>query len=342
MTLFSELKKLSSWVSDEDVRHEIQDKILQSDQGKHFLKEAEEQFFIQHPDFRYNVDCISMFNLLDELSKRIDALHLILDPKGIDYEDPEILAELRALKTLRREILFNPQVIIDKIEKEKDVKLFRKMGALFYMSSLVQVEANIRSCSSSSTPEMQQAIKALTNSEKVAIYGYTTRDYKGINKALRQNTGIFDQQAMDAFNEALKEKYPVPKDLDTIELYITVALRGMQKLPDIPSKKGGEPLRLQRIIATHPSPEWESKTFVIGQPYIDYGFSSITTKDVPCSGAIRLEYFLANPSDLTWKNAKDIGLFSAHPREGEIVFLPETEFICIDGRQGFHKLQLKI
>jgi|GEM_PF-5951776 len=210
----------------------------------------------------------------------------------VDPDDKEKIARYENLMNALKDPV-KANAIAQGIETNRSDPLYTHMGPTKFTSYLHQSNTNLASSGASS--------HGMTDIERVAVYGYTTGDYKAINGAMRSNNG----QPPDAGMAA----------------YAKHTTNGMKKLPDYQPPPGQE-AKLYRAIFSEPSPNWGASTFVKGNTYSDHGFASTATA-LGGTGSWNL-------SIEGTKNAKDVGPYSAWPGEKEVLTLPGTKYTVSD------------
>lgn len=202
----------------------------------------------------------------------------------LSADEKEILGRMKELQTA---INNDPGWVKSKIDAYQKDPLYKEMGDVKFLSMLAKSNANLG-----------EKIKGspLNELERVALFGYTTGDYKIINQTARQES------------KEIKEG---------MKAYIKYAKEGMAKLSDV--EPPGDGVLLKRAIFTEPKQGWGEQTFQVGKTYSDAAFAS-TTFDLQAQGKVNLVM-------TSTKNAKDIGDYSAWPGEKEILIIPGVEYI---------------
>jgi len=219
-----------------------------------------------------------------------------------DPDEKELIARMKLTKGI---ISNNPAWIKEKIATYQNDPMYKQMGDVKFLSILASSNNNLEN------NNIKPEDSPLNELERVALFGYTTGDYKQINPAARGN-----QENLDPGMKA----------------YIQNTISAMQKLPDVeaPTHKtvetpDGEKKTieekgvLKRAIFSEPFPGWRAQTFQVGNTFTDSGFASATF-DLQAQGQINLTM-------ISTKNSKDVSLYSAWPGEKEILIVPGTEYI---------------
>lgn len=280
-----------------------------------------------------HIACEKVLYLSDAIDERVEYIKSSYLPEAVETK-----LELARLRKLKGWLLSNPDEVLDAIVENVSDPLFRGLGEVFFLSSLHYANTNIKNAGATVAPEVHH----LTSSEKVALVGWSTGYFNGINSALRFSKGVDDPGAIQAFNEAMaryekkREKQKETPDLqtstpttlseETIGAFIRFAINGLKKLPDFVSQQGDKKItQLKRVILSAISRTWEEENFVAGKPFIDQGI--MATGGTAASGWLTIIFYNISPDAPTWKNAKDITLFSIFAdMESEVAFLPGTEF----------------
>ncbi len=326
------LKMLMDGIKDMKLRSFVFDKLIKCEGWKaineEFLKKQNAKLDKADPNAPNFEMHQTILNLMNKLNHDIESLEKKYPT------DPGTKSRLVALKTLKLALHTDPQGVAKAIEENRSQPLYKSLGALTFISSLMQVRANIKD-----NPGISEAIKnadRLSDSEKVAIYGYTTNDYGAINKTLRDRKGGYsDQKALEVYQEA---RTAIDRDLnrdilvDTsfVTTYMSTLLAALQKLPVISAEENGKKVEIKRgfklpsLATDQEKQDWFARTYKDGEKYSDSALTSSTRK-VPV-GEIIVTYKNKEHAD-TWP-AKDVCLFSAWPGEGELIFPPGVTFHC--------------
>lgn len=215
------------------------------------------------------------------------------------FKDANLVAEKNRLSLLLKTIETNPELVKNMLVADKDSPAFKNLGALKFISYVLVVKENFQNAG-------KQIPEGLTNSQIAAIHCYTTKE------------------GIDLMNSALRAGAGVVKD-PSLRALIDDAKSGMQKLPEI----NGPLQTVYRGIATAPTiadiqnkakaeAKWREQNLAKGGIYMDHAFGSCMTVDYT-QGVYKLTIH-------GLYNARDISLFSAFPKEQEVVFLPGTKF----------------
>lgn len=232
-----------------------------------------------------NNKCSVTDEKLEVLKNKIDVR--IKQLQELKYKDEDTKIELIMLKELQNNCNLAPDFIKFKMQANKNEQLYKDMGALPFLGCLVMARRN---------SAQKNAPKRLTDCEMVAVYRYTTGDYKKMNEHMR--------------GTAKKDK--------ALQVCCEHATRGLKKLPDISYHDG---MRIRRGIINNPTPgtnDWENAALPIGGTYVDHGITSCTTGEVTTCH-LKLEFKGTH-------NVKDLGDFSTF-NESEVVIVPGTEYI---------------
>lgn len=223
-------------------------------------------------------------------------------PKNSPNSD---IKELIARMNLTQNIINNnPAWIKEKIATYQNDPMYKQMGDVKFLSFLASSNNNLMS------KYIEPEDSPLSEIERVALFGYTTGDYKQINKSARGNQDNLDPG---------------------MKAYIQNTISAMQKLPDAEAPitetvktTNGEDLILDKVgvlkrtVFEEPFPGWGAQTFQVGKSFSDSGFASATFQ-LEMPGKINLT--MTSP-----KNAKDVTLYSAWPKEKEILIIPGTQY----------------
>ena len=217
---------------------------------------------------------------------------------------PEQKEKLKQLEALQKTLATDP-ASIDYFAKEiaanrKD-PLYQFLGPTKFCSMLADVDSNIKTGTKDIKPPLPTY--GWTTMEKVALYGYTSKDYVPINNAMREEGGK-------------------PSD-PGIRAYSKHATNAMKKMPDF-----NESPRLYRALnpppATLPATVREAfdhLSFKKGGTYLDYGFASHSLDVMQGNWSLKVE---------GTKNSKNVGPYGVWPGEREILVLPGTKFEVMD------------
>ncbi len=136
----------------------------------------------------------------------------------------------------------------------------------------------------------------MSDIEKVALFGYTSNDYKVINGALRTGQGNIADPGLKAYVEHIRN--------------------AMLRLPPY-EPANGAPAVLHRALDKGPYDGWGDAQFVPGNIYSDHAFASASTGD---NGGFW--HLTINGTQGT----RDVGAYSAWPAEKEVLTLPGTKY----------------
>lgn len=338
--LFEELKTQESdpaqKVKINRLKELVQDQILHSEKGPG-IKETLFNAAIKHLSFTNKEKISTLYVKLENQIKVLEGM----------YQSGDVKTELMALKQLRQEIFRNPLQVLKKRSENKNELLFKILDAdgsgIKFLSRLLQSDSN--------TKGSAYAQYGLSDTEKVALYGYTTGDFKVINQSLRMAKGekITDESITLALGKIQKvtpagEEIPLAS-IKAKELiaYVSLIDSCLKKLPNCPTKMGDEEVKLVRALKHLPEPEpdgsWLSVNMRSGRPFSDYAFVSATNGE-NSGGAATFKYVTQTELDQEWPNAKVIGLLSAFPGELEVVFLRDTEFVTKDIDKNTYTLKV--
>lgn len=243
-------------------------------------------------------------NLDKNLSKLENKVkHRIAELNSKGYLNANDKEELTRLITLEKAIDCQPENVKVYMSQYSSDAMYKHMGSVKFLSMLAMSRENTKN----------QAHN-LTDHELVAIYGWTTGDYVALNKALRE-----------AGNEEIKDS--------GLNTYLKHVISGMDKLPDVPA-----PLTLHRaIFPPLPSPIW-ADTLKENSTYRDFGFMSTTNTQLDNQGVVNLKFEF---SAVTATHAKKLGIFSAWPKENEVLIMPNVEFNITKSEAGRVTLEPK-
>ncbi len=237
-------------------------------------------------------------NTFKKLEKNVAKQLKILPENSPNSE----LREIKNRMVLTQSIIENnPAWVKEKIATYQNDPMYKQMGDVKFLSFLAASDNNLMK------KHLKPEDSPLNEIERVALFGYTTSDYKVINPAARGH--------QESLNPGIKA-------------YIQNTISAMKKLPDVEAPAtetvGAENLLLnkevllKRTITTEVYPGWAAQTFGLGKTYSDSGFASASFS-LGMSGKISLT--MTSP-----KNAKDVSLYSAWPGEKEILIVPGTQY----------------
>lgn len=228
------------------------------------------------------------------------------------YIPPDVRETLQRLELLEKTLETNPAAIKEIVANNQNEPTFKLLGPTGFISYLLMSNKNVAEHAAATGDHSLQAIN-LSDTEKVALFGYTTGDFRQMNSALRNPD---------------RETSKDPQ----LQSYIQATISALNKLPDIPAVINNEKVVLTRII-NPPLPQmpgfsdplaaekaWKEANLGDNAVYMDRAFGSTSLQDG--SGAYKLIFN-------STKNVKDIGPFSAFPGEKEIVIPPGTRFKVI-------------
>lgn len=265
---------------------------------------------------------------LNSLTKSLQSeLGKLKEKSSLDVNDKERLSRL---KLLEGKLKVDPDFLIGKMNqyqgKSAECALYSHLGGVDFLSILVKSDQNIGIMENLNKGKGNPS--GLSETERVALYHYTTSAYAGINQAGRQ-----------AKLEGKEIKDP------GMRACYQFAMSALAKLPNAPAvDKNGERVQLKRAYyppSMDPDPAvyqkkqdqfktFCDKTFVKGNIVNDGAFLSTSIKNVP-SGQFNAYFDI--PADSTEiPGGKLIGFphsaFSAvdKPDEGEVLFGPNASF----------------
>lgn len=232
--------------------------------------------------------------------------------------DPNDKEKYYRLHALMARIKNEPDFIKKQMDQYIDNPMFQYLGPLKFLSFLAKSDENRNPEKVAMREDLTDAQKThlitvleeaktinMTDLQKVAIYGYTSADYRILNPAMRK-----------AGDNPIKDP--------GLKAYVDNIIDGLNTIPDIAS-----PLVLKRAIFADPSSELvqsilnKAKHPEKNDPtYKDPAFTS-TLKDLQAQGAVNLEIPFEEGQQT---HAKNILAFSAWQGEEEILLMPNREY----------------
>ncbi len=258
---------------------------------------------------------------LDHKLQQLVKKYPTIDPNGKRIiPDPNDKEKYYRLHALMDRIKNEPDFIKKQIERYKNNPMFQYLGPLKFLSFLAKSDENRNPEQVAKREDLTDAQKIhlitaleeaktinMTDLQKVAIYGYTSADYRILNPAMR-----------DAGDNPIKDP--------GLKAYVDNIIGGLNAIPDIAS-----PLVLKRAIFAVPSSELvqsilnKAKHPEKNDPtHKDPAFMS-TIKDLhlKAQGPANLEIHFEEGQQT---HAKNILAFSAWQGEEEILLMPNREY----------------
>lgn len=242
------------------------------------------------------------------LSRNVNKQLTRLKADNPKYRTAEVKESIDRLELLQNEIRNNPNSILEKMKKNQGEDLYRYMQPVKFMSMLVQSDHNMSVFGGNP--------HGLNDLERVALYRYTTGDYRNIN-----------QEAREAKKSGKEIEDP------SLRAYYNQTTAALSKLPNASLiNESGERVQLKRsYFKPVNNSEWEkfdsfvNTTFVKGNTFDDGSFLSTTSK-LGATGVVNVTFeFPDDAKEIP--NGKSIGPpYSAFKDEGEILFMPGTVF----------------
>lgn len=221
-----------------------------------------------------------------------------------EYMDADLKERAVLLGSLRNKLQANPEQIIKELQEGRNDPLYLKMGPLKFLGVLARIDENIAEMNANPDPSKHFAGDKLNSVQRVALFGYTTGDYRTINPALREAKG------REIKDPALATYVQHNKDA-------LAALPNIKVTPD---------LELKRAIFNVPSQDWANSSFQTGKIFHDDAFASATNR-FEQGGQINLTFIPAKGTTEI-AHAKVVGppysFYSG--KEAEVLFEPGTQF----------------
>jgi hypothetical protein len=216
-----------------------------------------------------------------------------------NYLSPDDQEKLQRLQLVKKALKNEPMAIAREIAAHRNDLAYQYMGPTQFVSMEVVTRNAL-----SANEKMRGALAGmsgplpygLTTMERVAIYGYTTKEYTAINSGLRRNN--LTQQ---------------------LQTYVGHINAGLAKLDTFQPKPGQN---LYRGATWADMPQFVKDQYRPGGQLQDLAFTSTSTDQTAAFSAGDVKMTISNVAGKTGK----IIPFSAFPGEGEVLFTPGTIF----------------
>lgn len=254
--------------------------------------------------FKEKSGLLQNIKALCELSNQVSSEIAALKKQNVEklYLSGEDKEKLERLELLRLQLNTDPAYIAEKMHQHGTHPVYVHMQPIKFLSILVKSNENLALAH-------PQTLLGIPEVERIALYGYSTKDYAYLNDAARKSEGQIQDDGTRAYFE-----------------HVVLAFQYLPKVPLPILNKQGLPVDLKRGIANPSSQQWVDETFVVGKEFIDYAFSSCTNDyAVQMMGTL---IFKAPPGANEFPYARILAEpYTAQRGEAEILLEPGAPFV---------------